>query len=143
MLHPTFTRPRPTWWPSPREREALARLARFLAVGGAGVLVNSLALFVLYQQARLPLLAASALAVELAIVSNFVWNDVWTFRRKGLSLSRFARFNLVSLGGLVLTTLTLWLLAGHAGVPYLGANLVGIALATGWNFAANTTWTWS
>jgi dolichol-phosphate mannosyltransferase len=133
-----------------RERARLTRLGRFLVVGGTGVLVNSLALLVLFQWAHLALVLASALAAELAIVNNFWWNDRWTFRlplpadnkRTQLSLHRFARFNLVSLAGLVITTGTLWILVRQLGVYYLAANLLGIALATAWNFAANSVWTW-
>lgn len=106
------------------------------------MLVNSLALLMLFQWAHLPLLIASALAVELAIVNNFCWNDRWTFRRTGISLNRFIRFNLVSLGGLLITTTTLWLLVDHLRIYYLIANLLGIALATVWNFAASSWWTW-
>jgi len=104
--------------------------------------VNSLALFMLFQWAHLPLVVASALAAELGIVNNFYWNDRWTFRRTRLSLRRFAQFNLVSLAGLVITTGTLWILADHLGLYYLAANLLGIALATAWNFAMNSWWTW-
>ena len=122
-----------------RER---GRLGRFLVVGGTGVLVNSLALLVLFQWTHLALVLASVLAAELAIVNNFYWNDRWTFKRTQLSLRRFARFNLVSLAGLVITTGTLWILVRHLGVYYLTANLLGIALATAWNFVANSLWTW-
>ncbi len=125
-----------------RERTGLTRVSKFLVVGGTGVLVNSLALLLLVQWAHLPLVLASALAAELGIVNNFYWNDCWTFRRTQLSWSRFARFNLVSLGGLVITTGTLWVLVDHLGLYYLAANLLGITLATAWNFAINSWWTW-
>jgi putative flippase GtrA len=126
-------------WPGlPR----MGKLIRFLLVGGLGVLVNSLALFVLHQLLRLPLVMASLLAVELAIANNFFWNNRWTFGRKDLSLRRFLTFNLVSLGGLAITTGTLWLLVTHHGVAYLLANLVGIGLATCWNFSMSLLWTW-
>lgn len=125
-----------------RERALLARASKFLVVGGTGVLVNNLALLLLFQWAHLPLVVASALSVELGIVNNFYWNDRWTFRRTGLSVTRFAQFNLVSLGGLVITTGTLWILASHLGLYYLAANLLGIALATAWNFVVNSLWTW-
>jgi dolichol-phosphate mannosyltransferase len=117
-------------------------LCRFLIVGASGVAVNSLALLVLYQIAHLPLLVASALSVELAIASNFIWNDWWTFRRSSRSLRRFAKFNVVSLGGLIVTTSTAWLLVQQAGVNYMLANLAGIGLATACNFVANLAWTW-
>jgi len=133
-------------WSAPagqvQQRAFLARVSKFLLVGGTGVLVNSLALFLLFQQAHLPLVLASVLSTELAIVHNFYWNDRWTFQRTRLSLRRFAQFNLVALAGLAITTGTLWLLAGHLGVYYLAANLLGIALATSWSFAVNVVWTW-
>ena len=107
------------------------------------MLVNSLALFLLFQWVRLPLVIASVLSTEIAIVNNFCWNDRWTFGRTHLSLkNRFALFNLVSLAGLVITTGTLWLLVRHLGFYYLAANLLGITLATAWNFVANSLWTW-
>src|SRR6266568_5880433 len=128
--------------PGQRQRADLRRLSKFLVVGGTGVLVNSLALFILFQWTHLPLVVASALSTELGIVNNFYWNDRWTFGRTQLSLRRFAQFNLVSLAGLVIATYTLWGLVRSLGVYYLAANLLGIAVATAWNFAANSFWTW-
>jgi dolichol-phosphate mannosyltransferase len=106
------------------------------------MLVNSLALLLLFQWVHLPLVIASVLSTEMAIVNNFCWNDRWTFGRTQLSIKRFAKFNLVSLAGLVITTGTLWLLVRHLGYYYLTANLLGITLATAWNFVANSLWTW-
>src|SRR5260370_15689571 len=102
-----------------RKCTGLSRVSKFLVVGGTGVLVNSLALLGLVQGAHLPLVPASALSAELGIVHNFSWNDRWTFGRTRLSWGRFARFNLVSLGGLIITTGTLWVLVDHLGVYYL------------------------
>jgi putative flippase GtrA len=118
------------------------RLGKFLAVGGSGVGVNTVVLFLLHQMAGLPVVVASALAVQAAIVSNFLLNDRWTFNRHRPSLRRFAQFNAVSLGGLLLTAIAVWVLTTAFGVHYLLANLVGIGLATSWNFAANVYWTW-
>jgi dolichol-phosphate mannosyltransferase len=124
------------------DRTNARTLGRFLLVGGSGVLVNSLALFLLYGKAGLPLLVASALSVELAITNNFVWNDWWTFGYRRRSLVRFVKFNLVSLMGLAVTTSTAWLLVHQAGINYLVANLAGIGLATACNFLASAQWTW-
>ena len=106
------------------------------------MVVNSLMLVLLFQWAHFPLVIASALSTELAIVNNFCWNDRWTFGRTQFSLSRFAQFNLVSLAGLVITAGTLWVLVRHFGFYYLRANMLGIALAMVWNFVANSLWTW-
>ena len=115
---------------------------KFALVGSAGVLVNSGALYVLYEWVRMPLVAASALAVEMAILHNYLLNDRWTFGRRLPSLGRFAKFNLVSLGGLLITTGTLYGLVHFLGLHYLLANLIGIGLATLWNFSLSLFWTW-
>ncbi|HZU66416.1 MAG TPA: GtrA family protein [Ktedonobacteraceae bacterium] len=130
-------------WRLGYNRRALpARLGKFLVVGGTGILVNSFALLLLYRWMHLPLIVASAMAVELAILNNFIWNDRWTFGCSQISWRRFVRFNVVSLGGLVVSTGALWILVSRLGLYYLAANLLGIALATVWNFAASSLWAW-
>ncbi|MBI4318019.1 MAG: GtrA family protein [Chloroflexi bacterium] len=120
----------------------LSKLIKFAAVGLSGVVVNSLALMVFYQAMQLPLIAASTMAVETAIVNNFLLNNRWTFDRVDVSLARFAKFNLVSLGGLAITVSCVFLLVSYASLNYLLANLFGIVLATTWNFGINVIWTW-
>jgi len=117
-------------------------VGKFLVVGGLGTLVNTAILVILYHYAHLALVAASALATELAIAHNYLWNNYWTFGRRGVSLRQFTRFNLVSLGGQCITVATLWVLVQHAGLHYVVANIVGIGLALVWNFAVNVRWTW-
>ncbi len=120
----------------------LSRPSKFLVVGGLGAVVNSVLLVLLHQFLALPLIPASILAVELSIGNNFIWNDRWTFGRRWPSWRRFLKFNLVSLGGLIITTAVLWSLVTMLKSPYLLANLFGILLATGWNFLLNVLWTW-
>lgn len=127
----------------PTRREAsIRRAGQFLLVGAVGVVVNALVLMVLYDWMALPLVAASVVATELAIVHNFVLNDRWTFRRRSLALGRMLRFQIVSAGGLVLGTTILWLLVTQLTVHYLVANLLSIGMATSWNYGANVLWTW-
>jgi dolichol-phosphate mannosyltransferase len=123
-------------------RASLARIGKFFFVGGSGMLANTGVLVILYQHMHVALVVASAVATELAIANNFVWNNYWTFSRRTLSLRRFARFNVVSLGGQCITIVTLWVLVRHADVYYVVANIAGIGLAFTWNFVASVRWTW-
>ncbi|MCL5264622.1 MAG: GtrA family protein [Chloroflexi bacterium] len=123
-------------------RETLAKFAKFAIVGFSGVGVNAGFLFVLYEVLRMPLIAASAISVEAAIINNFTLNSWWTFNDSELSVYKFAKFNLVSLGGMIITVMTLHALVSNSGIYYQIANLVGITLATIWNFALNLLWTW-
>lgn len=118
------------------------QFVKFSLVGGSGVVVNSALLFALHEWLSVRLLIASPIAVEAAILNNFFWNNLWTFRAGGTSLRRLAKFNLVSLVGMAITTGILYFLAEHYGLHYLLANLIAIGVATFWNFTLNLFWTW-
>ena len=78
-----------------------ARFIKFCLVGASGVVVNLGSLAFLSWLGLLSSLA-SAIAIELSIISNFVFNDRWTFRSQyesGSWLRRGARFQLVSMVG--------------------------------------------
>ena len=124
----------------------LARLStggilKFAVVGGTGVIINTSVLYVLSRWAGLPLVAASALAVELAAISNYFLNDTWTFAVRSPSLRRFAKFNTASLAGLALNVLSVWLLT-RLGLNFLVADLIGIAAGFAANYAFSVRWVW-
>lgn len=56
---------------------------------------------------------------------------------------RFWKFGLVGLSGLGIYLFLLWLLAGAAGLPRLGAWGLAAEAAVAWNFALNRRVTWS
>ena len=125
----------------------LIRFIKFCLVGLSGVLVNEGLLWLLTENFELYYLLSAAIAVETAIITNFILNDIWTFRdrrtpgNKSL-LGRGLKFNLVSLGGLGINIAILWTFTEVVGINYLISNLIGIAGATLWNFTINTLWTW-
>ena len=126
----------------------VGRFLRFGLVGGSGVLVNNAILLALVEGLHVQTIPAAVVATECAIVSNFLLNDWWTFAdvRRSSSrpwLRRFASYNLLTLGGLVVSVGVLALLHGVAGVHYLVANAVGIAASTLWNYGSNHQWTWA
>ncbi len=119
----------------------LRRAMRFGVVGATGTAVNTAVLYLLARGVGLPLPVSSALAVELAITSNYLLNDRWTFATRRPSLRRFAKFNVASLAGLCLNVTTVWLLT-RSGVYFLAANLVGIAAAVVANYVFSVAWVW-
>ncbi len=119
------------------------RFARFGIVGALGVVVNNAVLLVAHALIGLPLLLASPVAVEVAIIHNFVWNEHWTFQASQLSLKRLGKFNLTSLGGLAITSGVMYTLVTYFGFHYIVANLIGIGVAMVWNFTMSLLWTWA
>ena len=79
------------------------RFLKFCLVGTTGLVVNLVLLAVLADGVGLHINLASALAIETSINSNFIINELWTFRdRRAVKVSsgrRWLKFHLVSLGG--------------------------------------------
>lgn len=129
-----------------RSGEAV-RFIKFCLVGGSGVLVNFGLLWLLTEQAGFHYVLSAAIAIETSIITNFLLNNFVTFSdrrasgRKGF-FGNMAKFNLVSLGGLLINVAILALLTEVAGFYYMFSNLFGIAGATLWNFFVNNWWTW-
>ena len=117
------------------------RFVRFGLVGGSGVLVNALTLFLLHDELNFPLTRSMVVAISLAILNNFMWNNFWTFKTTGIQSRRLAQFIIISLIGMVVNLIAANILVAQ-GMHYAVANLAGIALATAWNFYANARWTW-
>ena len=125
-----------------KAKPAPPRLAKFAAVGALGVLLNTAALYLLYEWLHLPLLVASAMAIELAVVNNYLLNDHWTFASHSRSVRRFVRFNVSSLGGVAINLAAVALLTA-AGWHVLAADLVGIAAGFVVNFVLSSAWVWT
>ncbi|MBI2831625.1 MAG: glycosyltransferase [Chloroflexi bacterium] len=131
-----------------RRTGELWRFVKFCMVGGSGVGVDEGMLYLLAGIGGLrPVELASALSAETAIISNFTLNDIFTFRDRRspgvkAKLNRFWKFNLICLAGVGIKVGVLSLLYNFAGMHYLLANLVGIAVATLWNYLLNTWVTW-
>lgn len=87
------------------------------------------------------MVAAAAVATELAVISNYLLNELWTFATHAVSVRRLAKFNLASLTGLGINVLMVWSLT-QLGVYFLLANLCGIAAGFAGNYAVSVTWVW-
>ena len=128
-----------------RSAAEVRRMARFGCVGLLGVLVNSGLLWLLTERARLYVALSSALATEGAILTNFALHQVWTFRSVNDGepvVAGLAEYNVIALGGLLLTVSTLLGLTALLRLPYLTANLTAVGAGTAWNYGASRRWAW-
>lgn len=130
-------------------RWPMGKFVRFGLVGFSGVFVNMAALYVLRNFCNLELTRSLILAAELAIISNFLWNDVWTFgeiskRQRGLRqrLKRLLKFNTICLMGLILNVLLVNVMFNIFGMNEYLANLIAILAVTLWNFWINMKLSW-
>lgn len=122
------------------DRSQWTRWGIFNLVGLLGFGIQLLALFVFKVDVGLDYRLATACAVEVALIHNFLWHERVTWadiasRRHGV-WSRLFRFHaangLISIVGNVVFT---WTLAMWAKMPYLLANAVSVVICSLLNFA--------
>lgn len=130
----------------------IARFVRFCVVGLTGVAVDMGLLYLLSDpsQLGLGLTRSKAIAAEVAIINNFLWNDLWTFRKvarvQGAGVQRFRRFlsfNAICGVGLVLNLIILNTLFNGFGMNRYVANGIAIGAVTLWNFWLNSRISWN
>jgi putative flippase GtrA len=115
------------------------RVARFYAVGLLGVPVQLCALAALTRCIGMNYVPATAVAVEIAVIHNFLWHDRWTWPGGTSSgrVRRFWRFNVANgLVSVVSNVVVTKALVDAAGLPYLPANLIAILAASVANYIA-------
>jgi putative flippase GtrA len=129
----------------PESRRTGVRWMRFNLVGAAGIVVQLAVLWMLIALG-LEYLLATTLAVELAVLHNFVWHDRFTWadrigKRDWEIAGRLFRFNLttglVSIGG---NLVLMRLLVGGGHFRPVVSNLVGIAVCSLINFLVSDRW---
>ena len=123
-------------------RRMTLRWCIFNAVGAMGAAVQLLALAALTRLLGVDGPVATALAVEAAILHNFLWHERWTWGERGADPGgwwlRLGRFNLVA--GAVSITANVGLTAAYAaalGIDYLLANVLAIGSCSILTFLAS------
>src|SRR6185369_17800025 len=94
---------------------------KFVMAGGIGAVVQFVALIIL--RAFVPYILASFLAIECAVISNFIINNVWTFSDRRLKAAqipaKFVAFNFASFGSIIIQ-----LVIAFLGEKFIGTEIL-------------------
>jgi len=127
-------------------RNTAVRWLKFNAVGALGIAVQLATLLSLKSGLHLSYLAATALAVEAAVIHNFLWHEryTWTDRVRPSwpsSLLRLFRFNLTTGAVSIAGNLALMkIMVGLGHLHFLIANGIAIAVCSLANFLVSEQW---
>ncbi|MFZ5376085.1 MAG: glycosyltransferase [Patescibacteria group bacterium] len=140
------------------EQIVKSRIFKFVTVGGLTAMLQLVALQIMRN--LLPYQIAFFLAIEMAVLGNFVLSNLWTFADRKLSVSqyplKFIQFNLASAGSILIQQTIAFVGERFIGlkdlfmVPILGFRVdtglifavVGILIGMFWNFFAYSTIIW-
>src|SRR5437867_7819832 len=115
---------------------------KFNAVGLIGIGVQLATLTLLKSGFGLNYLSATVVAVEIAVLHNFVWHERWTWiertKQAGGMLGRLARFHITNAtisiaGNLVL----MWFFVSRLHLHYFLANIIAVGTCSLLNFLAS------
>jgi dolichol-phosphate mannosyltransferase len=138
----------------------MRQLVRFTLVGGCGIVVNLSVLSLLAQFTSLNLIGASALAIEVSILTNFLLHMKFTFREPIESLhtsiagsiedaksstswfKQLGLFNSSSLATAVLSLAVFAILHTTLQMNYLVAQFIGIVAAFALNYQVSSRLIW-
>ena len=149
-----------------RTASTLIRWCKFNLVGGIGIGVQFVALFLLKSVLQFDYLFATAIAVEAAVVHNFVWHEQFTWadritvdrtmyggtKLRGTNwnqlqssrrdvLCRLLRFHLANGAISLVGNLALMkVMVGQGHMNYLLANAIAITLCSAANFLVSESW---
>jgi putative flippase GtrA len=125
---------------------ALRRWLKFNLVGALGIAVQLTMLLALKSGFHLNYLLATALAVETAVVHNFLWHERYTWADRvhpswRKSPPRLLRFNMAAGGVSIVGNLALMkIMVGLGHMDYLIANAIAIASCSLLNFLVSEEW---
>jgi putative flippase GtrA len=144
----------------PNKKE-VSRFFRFAIVGIIGAVIDFGVFNLCVSIIKIPSVVASVISFSLAVISNFIWNRLWTYpdsRSKPIQ-RQIVQFVVVSVIGLLIRTpLFAWLeqvlirLAGGFAWPefltpvFIGHNIalaIAVLVVMLWNFFANRLWTYN
>ncbi len=119
------------------------RFVSFAAIGGSGVVVHFLTLYFALKAVEFPI--AQALATVVAMTSNFVLNNMLTYRDRRLVGRRFLTglgsfYTVCSLGAVANVGIASAAFAHH--YTWWLSGLAGAAVGVVWNYAVSSVFTW-
>jgi putative flippase GtrA len=111
---------------------------KFGVVGFTGLIIDYGITYLLKEKVKIYKYLANAAGFSVAATTNYCLNRVWTFHSKDPNLAiEYGQFILVSVVGLGINSLILWLMVSKFKFNFYFSKLIAIGITTIWNFTAN------
>jgi putative flippase GtrA len=119
-------------------RTFLVKFIKFSIVGFSGVFIDFGTTYVCKEWLKIQKYVANSIGFTVAASSNYFFNRTWTFRSKDPDIAtEYTEFLVISLVGLGLANLIVWLIHGRFKQNFYLSKLFAIGVVTIWNFFAN------
>lgn len=125
-------------------RELVFKFLKFGVVGASGVIIDFGFTYIFKEIFKIQKYLANAIGFIIAASSNYVFNRIWTFHSLNPEIGlEYSKFLFISLIGLGINTLILWMLVSKFNKNFYVSKLFAIAVVTVWNFFINLIFTFN
>jgi len=120
------------------------KFLKFGVVGLSGLLVDFGFTYLFRNILKVNQYISNAIGFTLAASSNYILNRVWTFQSNNPKVFvEFGEFFIISLIGLGINSLILWIMVSKLKLHFYFSKLIAIGITTIWNFMANLVFTFN
>jgi putative flippase GtrA len=118
------------------------KFLKFGVVGASGIIIDFSLTYLFKEIIKIQKYVANAIGFTVAASSNYILNRIWTFHSTDPQLTlQFAKFFIVSLLGLGINTLILYILVSKYKKNFYLSKLFAIGIVLIWNFTINFLFT--
>jgi len=116
----------------------LVKFIKFGIVGFSGVFIDFGVTYAFKEWLKIQKYVANSIGFMVAASSNYLFNRIWTFKSLDPDIAtEYTEFLVISLVGLGIANLIVWLIHGRLKQNFYLSKLFAIGVVTVWNFFAN------
>ena len=116
----------------------LVKFIKFGIVGFSGVFIDFGVTYACKEWLKIQKYVANSIGFTVAASSNYLFNRIWTFKSQDPDIAtEYTEFLVISLVGLGIANLIVWLIHGRFRQNFYLSKLFAIGVVTVWNFFAN------
>ena len=116
-------------------KKLIIQLIKFGIVGVVATVIDFAVLMFLKEMIKIDVLVASAASFSVSVIANYVLSMLFVFKSKTKSkIKEFAVFVFLSIGGLILNQLVMWIGTQMLELYYLGVKVFACIFVPIYNF---------
>lgn len=120
------------------DKTLILKFLKFCVVGFSGMVVDFGVTWLCKERFGWNKYISNSLGFILAATNNYLWNRLWTFQSTNTNIPiEYGKFFLISVIGLIINNLTIYLLHGKLKWNFYLAKIFAIGVVTIWNFTMN------
>lgn len=124
-------------------KKLLIKALKFSTVGASGAVIGLLMLYLLTDLAGWYYLASFVIASLLSITNNYIWNSLWTFKKKQANIPGYFKYLALSTITLAINTGLMFILTDILNFWYMASAIVVTILVFSINFIISRRYVWN